>query len=204
MRNISINGKRYRLSLPLAISILSLLFVATSCNFRDPDEGYDRDWIPDHDASEQSGGGENGESSQLQAGESTGSLSENSDQLPYKRPADIAADTSRMQATTGEWSEMNATVKTSYKVYRDGGKIAMIVEKTDNSTRTYYYNQGTLFYYNEKGDDGSTELTVEFDDFGDVRGARRTIDGERAYTKEEDFSKIVEHAVELRVANETE
>ncbi|MGE3801706.1 MAG: hypothetical protein AB7H80_11860 [Candidatus Kapaibacterium sp.] len=197
----------YRLhnqTLFLFLAILSLSFLTTSCNFRDPDEGYDRDWVPDHDASEKSGGEENSESSQIQEGESTGSLSEDSDPLPYKRPADIAADTSRMQATTGEWSEMNATVKTSYKVYRDKGKIAMIVEKTENSTRTYYYNQGSLFYYNEKGDDGSTELTVEFDDFGDVRGAQKTINGKRAYTKEEDFSKIVEHAVELRVANETE
>ncbi len=197
MVNISIDRKLHRgISFPLFL-LVSLMLL--SCEFRDPGEGYDGDWRPDHETTQGEG---NDAEDNTEGSRATGSLPDEGEALPYKRPTDIAADTAAMQATDGKWSEMNGTVKTDYRVYRSGGKIAMIVEKTDNSTRSYYYNDGTLFYYNEQADDGSFELTVEFDDFGDVRGARKTVGGERSYTDQEEFAAIVEHAVELRLANE--
>ena len=183
-------------------ALLSVAVTLASCDFRDPGEGYDRSWVPDHEAVEKGSESPDESSAALQEDEATGSLEDHTADRSFKRPADIAADTARMQTSDGQWSQMNGSVKTSYRVYREGGTLAMIVEKTEESTRTYYYNDGTLFYVTEKSDDGSTELIVEFDDFGDVRGARKNVNGRRQYTDEDEFSEIVEHAVELRVASE--
>ena len=78
----------------------------------------------------------------------------------------------------------------------------MIVEETQESKRAYYFDGGSLYYYNEKSNDGTMSLTVEFDDIGDVRGARMTVDGKQVRSDEDDYSAIVKHAVELKIAAE--
>ena len=183
------------------ITTLLLTCGLLSCDFRNPDEGYDSDWEPDHSATHEDGDAQH-PTDENETPNATGSLPKETDAAPYRRPNDIVADTATMQATAGEWSEMNESLKTSYNVYREDGKIAMIVEKTDASTRSYYYNDGFFFYFNESADDGSWKLTVEFDEYGDVRGSRKQVNGERTRIDGDRLSEIVEHAVELRLASE--
>ena len=179
--------------------MLVLALTILSCNFRNPDDGYDPDWEPDHSTTQESS---NTPHSVNKDATATGSLPDETEAATYKRPSEIAADTNTMQATTGKWSEMNESVKTNYTVYRENGKLAMILETTGTSTRNYYYNDGTLFYYNESANDGSWELTVEFDEMGDVRGSHKQTNGERGRVDRDQLSEIVEHAVELRLASE--
>lgn len=185
----------------VATSILpilaALLLIGTGCELRGPEEGYDSNWDPDHD--ERTAGGE----------EPAGSMSEGDDRpqdesgaqvVTARRPSDIIADTAGMQVREGIWQEERLG-SSNYRVYHNGEEPEMIVERTGESTRSYFFNDGLLFYYTEEADDGSYDLTVEFDDFGDVRGAQKLVEGRRVTARPDDYAEIVERATELRIEN---
>lgn len=182
-----------KISTPLTFVLLATTLA--SCEFRRPAEGYDPDWQPDHEVParpdapapaemERPGTDDHGIPSAASSS---------------KRPADVIADTAGMKRAEGSWEEAGE-VASGFTVYSQNGKPAMIIEVEGNVTRTYYYDAGTLFYYNEQSASGGYELTVEFDDIGDVIGARRTLNGERIHVDEDDLSAVVEHAVELQIA----
>lgn len=181
---------------PVWPGILSLLLLL-SCDLRRPDDGYDPDWQPDHSAPAQPSGQDQDPPGTAAAGTDVPGASD----AERKRPSAIAADTAQMQKVWDTW-EMAGVEKTEYTAYFSKKQLALIVEKTSNSTRSYYFDRGAFYYFNETSDDGSTSLTVEFDDIGDVLGARKTIDGEPAHPEGDDYSEIVEHAVELKIAAE--
>lgn len=185
----------------VAISILpilaALLLFGTGCDFRGPEEGYDGNWDPDHDRNAAAGE------------EAAGSISEGADQpqdesgarvVTGRRPSDIIADTAGMQVREGTWQEERVG-SSNYRVYHNGEEPEMIVERTGESTRSYFFNDGLLFYYTEEAHDGSYDLTVEFDDFGDVRGAQKLVEGRRVTARTDDYAEIVERATELRIRN---
>lgn len=182
---------------PLLLCLSTLVLL--SCDFRRPDEGYDPDWSPDHEVSADDERDRSAPAATDGPDASGPDDSFNADRR--RRPSEIAADTGTMAKAEGTW-EMIGVEKTDYTVYRSGGEIAMIVEKTPGSVRTYYFDAGALYYFNEKSDDASTELTVEFDDIGDALGARKTIDGDRIRVDSDDLAEIVKHAVELKIAAE--
>ena len=159
--------------------------------------GYDPNWKPDEDVPAQTG--------QEKNAPAENALQENADEFfsssDRKRPAEIAADTAQMQKTVDTW-EMVGVEKSDFTAYWNRKEIAMIVEETQESKRAYYFDGGSLYYYNEKSNDGTMSLTVEFDDIGDVRGARMTVDGKQVRSDEDDYSAIVKHAVELKIAAE--
>lgn len=179
------------------LGIGSLLLLA-ACEFRNPDDGYDPNWKPDHEATAEN---DAPEASLPASAEADKGLHNPSATQEHPRPAQIAADTAAMQKTWDTW-EMVGVEKSEFTAYFQKRKLAMIVEKTPESTRSYYFDGGALFYFNEKSDDGSAVLTVEFDDIGDVQGARKTINGNPARPDSDDYSEIVEHAVELKIAAE--
>lgn len=169
--------------------ICALTIVPAACVLRGPDEGYDPDWEPDHSEEEATGetdrpGGDHG--------------NEYGSRL---RPMEIVADTGTMEKSTGSW-EMVGKIPSEFTVYRRNGKPALIVEQMGDHTRRYFFNDGALFYYNETGVSGGFELTVEFDEIGDVIGTRWLLDGEELHVDRDDIAEIVEHAVELKLLAE--
>lgn len=180
---------RYGLPAPL----LLLLLTVAACDFRDPEEGYDEGWNPDHDRVEAP-----------VTGEAAGEVPEDRSGATVvvdRRPADIIADTAGMNVRHGVWQE-ELEGESNYRIYapEEGAEPEMIVERTGESTRTYFFNEGILFYYTEESHDGSFDLTVEFDDFGDVRGAQKLRDGSRVPPSAEDYARVVERAMEIRSA----
>lgn len=185
-----------KLSTLLSIGTLVLL---SACNFRDPDDGYDPNWKPDHNEQKATSEEESGPAeAELAQGDDMEDLSSSS---TGKRPSQITADTAGMKKVWDTW-EMVGVEKSEYTAYFQKKEIAMIVEQTPSSTRSYYFDGGALFYFNEISEDGLTSLTVEFDDIGDVIGARKSINGQPADPEGDDYSEIVEHAVELKIAAE--
>lgn len=182
-----------------ALLCIGTLVLFSACDFRNPDDGYDPNWKPDHEGQKATNGEESGPAeAELSQGDDLDNLSSSATD---KRPSQIAADTGGMKKVWDTW-EMVGVEKSEYTAYFQKKEIAMIVEETSNSTRSYYFNGGALFYFNEISDDGSTSLTVEFDDIGDVLGARKKINGQPADPEGDDYSEIVEHAVELKIAAE--
>ena len=179
------------------LSFLILALTLLSCNFRRPADGYDPDWQPDHDAPAPAQSNEQPPAEMERPGTDEHGIPAATSSS--KRPADIVADTATMKRTEGAWEEAGEKAS-DFTVYTRDGKLAMIVEIEGNVKRTYYYNAGTLFYYNEQSASGGYELTVEFDDIGDVIGSRRTLNGERIYVDQDDLSAVVEHAAELQIA----
>ena len=176
-----------------SVILIALLFV--SCDFRRPAEGYDPDWQPDHN--EETATEQQSVEEMERPGSDDTSLPEASS--TQKRPTEIAADTASMERTEGTW-EIVGEAPTNFTTYYNNGVPAMIVEREGKLIRSYYFNDGALFYYNEQSGGGAYELTVEFDDIGDVIGARKQLNDERYYVDNDDFSAIVKHAVELQRA----
>ncbi len=180
-------------STPFCFLFLAVLLL--SCDFRRPAEGYDSEWEPDHEhqANSQQTPSENME---RPGGDDHSIAGASSSQT---RPTQIAADTTGMSRVHGTW-EMVGETTTEFTAYHKDGTLTMIVEQEGDLTRTYYYNSGALFYYNEATKTGAYEMTVEFDDIGDVLGARKVLNGERLYIDQDDFGAIVKHAVEVHHA----
>ncbi len=180
---------------------LSLLLLTTvllgGCDFfRGPDEGFDGDWEPDFEESK----GETNERVSPLDEEDAGELHEEIDgrTISTRRPSDILADTATLKVVTGEYVEEGKESST-FRSYLDteGSRPEMIVEETESSTRSYFFTDGLLFYYTEAAHDGSFDLTVEFDDLGDVRGSQKLRNGKRVPARSDDYAEIVERAMEL-------
>ncbi len=176
------------------ISILPILalfsILLSGCDFSDPDEGYDGEWSPDHEQS-----GENAPASDVRENDPIEDPS-GAEVVTGRRPADIIADTAGMEVREGVWEEERVG-SSDYRAYYKGDEPEMIIERTGESTRSYFFNDGVLFYYTEEAHGGGYDLTVEFDDFGDVRGAQKLVDGHRVPPDSEDFAAIVERATEI-------
>lgn len=173
--------------LPLLLTLLLL-----SCDFRDPNDGFDGNWEPDHGGDDARGSeGDDGIGEDIEFDDD---LSEEG--ISRQRPRQILADTGTMTKVEGEWS-MEEVGSTTFTAYLDEGKTAMIVERTTTTVRNYFFTEGRLFYYNETATDGSFDLTVEFDELGDVRGAQKLENGESVGADLEDYTSIVEHTMEL-------
>lgn len=173
--------------------LTALLLVGTGCDFRGPEEGYDSDWDPDHEGS--AAGGEEPAGS-ISGGEDRPQDQSGVQVVTERRPSDIIADTAGMQVREGIWQEERLG-SSNYRIYHNGEEPEMIVERTEESIRSYFFNDGLLFYYTEEAHDGSYDLTVEFDDFGDVRGAQKLVEGRRAPARADDYAEIVKRATEI-------
>ena len=178
--------------------LLAFTLLLAGCDFfRDPDAGFDEEWEPDF---EESADGDNERSSPIDPPSEDASSSHEIDghTISNRRPSDILQDTAMMQARSGEYEEEGKETS-RFRTYLadDGTTPEMIVEETDLSTRSYFFNEGLLFYYTEAATDGSFDLTVEFDDLGDVRGSQKLRDGRRVPARSDDYAEIVERAMEL-------
>lgn len=193
--------------LPFLLLLPICLSIAGCDIFRDPDEGFDREWSPDH--GDEDGPDNRGEDEgDIDLDDATGSLPDDGNDawvggddgdrlVSARRPADILADTAGLPTSTGAW-EKEGVASSDFTIYGSPSDPDLIVERIDGTTRTYYFNDGYLFYYTEESDDGSSSMTVEFDDLGDVRGSQKIVNGKRVGMGFDDFSEIVEHAMELR------
>lgn len=180
----------------LSLLVLTTVLLGGCDFFRGPDEGFDGEWEPDF---EESADKANERLSPLDERDA-GDLHEEVDgrTISKRRPTDILADTSVLKTRTGEFVEEGKESST-FRSYlaADGKTPEMIVEQTESSTRSYFFTDGLLFYYTEAAVDGSFDLTVEFDDLGDVRGSQKLRNGKRVAADSDDYAEIVERAMEL-------
>ena len=180
-----------------------ILLTSAGCDFfRDPDAGFDDDWTPDGVEAPIT---EEPEAPVINSPDPvTGDdVPDNSDieghKVSDRRPSEILADTMSLRSKSGTW-EKEGEERSDFSLYLgpDGKTPEMIVEETEESTRNYFFNDGLLFYYTEESHDGSFDLTVEFDDLGDVRGAQKLRNGKRVRADSDDYSEIVKRAMELQ------
>ncbi len=192
-----------RTSSNLLLPILGVILLTTAgCDFfRDPDAGFDDDWTPD--GVEQPIADEVGDPPVNGIPVTGDDVRLNDDldghSISERRPSEILADTTSLRSRSGTWEkEGEEHSKFSLYVGPDGKTPEMIVEETEASVRNYFFNDGLLFYYTEESHDGSFDLTVEFDDLGDVRGAQKLRNGKRVNADSDDYSAIVKRAMELQ------
>ncbi len=188
--------------------LLLLLLPLSGCDlFDDHGDGFDGNWDPDH--TEGSDATDDSDRDDPPTTDATGSLSDDPDAwesdrgdrlVSARRPSDILADTATQVTQNGRW-EKEGSSGSDFIIYGSPESPDLIVEELQDRMRSYYFNDGYLFYYTEESTDGTESLTVEFDDLGDIRGSQKLVNGQRVRLDFEDFSAIVEHAAELRMQN---
>jgi hypothetical protein len=192
-----------RATLPRRVWTIGVVSVIVSgfagCEFRRPNEGYDPDWRPDREERLKDPSGT--------ADDATTGSAEPDDRIHAHegiRPGDIASDTGELASTSHTWSERDGAFESDCRVYRKGDTVVMIVERTDRLTRSYFFDDGALFYFTESDARDNTETVVEFDEIGDIRGSQKMRGDLKVTISDDELSDIVEHASEILAASSTD